>query len=116
MIEAVLGEIYEVDSMKQFQYLEFLNALHKLLEGNENRFLCRYSTKTMVAKILSTDYPYQEDDIEYLLDMVNYHMRLLNYESKKQYFKLGKALDKIIPESEFYLDSCSSQSEEVKIG
>lgn len=102
--------------MKQFQYLEFLNALQKLLEGKENRLLCRYSTKNKIARILHTDYPYQEDDIEYLLDMVNYQMRLTNYDSKKKYYKLGKALDSIICESEFYLDSMLLEGEEAKIG
>ena len=102
--------------MKQFQYLEFMNALQKLLTCTENRFQCRYSTKKMVERILSTEYPYKEDDIEYLLDMVNYEMRLTDYDSKKKYYKLGKVLDKIIPESEFYVDQCAPASEEVKIG
>ncbi len=102
--------------MKQFQYLEFVNTLQKILEGKENRLLCRYSTKSMIAKILHTDYPYREDDIEYLLDMVNYQMRMTNYDSKKKYYKLGRALDHIILDSEFYLDSMTLEAEEVKIG
>ena len=102
--------------MKQFQYLEFVNTLQKILEGKENRLLCRYSTKSMIAKILHTDYPYREDDIEYLLDMVNYQMRMTNYDSKKKYYKLGKVLDHIILESEFYLDSVTFEAEEAKIG
>ena len=102
--------------MKQFQYLEFMSALQKLLESTENRFQCRYSTKKTVPKILYTDYPYQEDDVEYLLDMVNYEMRLTDYDSKKKYYKLGKVLDKIIPESEFYVDQFAPAGEEVKIG
>ena len=102
--------------MKQFQYLEFMSALQKLLESNENRFQCRYSTKMTVDRILRTEYPYKEDDIEYLLDMVNYEMRLTDYDSKKKYYKLGKVLDKIVPESEFYVDQFAPVGEIIKIG
>ena len=70
----------------------------------------------MIEKILHTYYPYREDDIEYLLDMVNYQMRMTNYDSKKKYYKLGRALDHIILDSEFYLDSMTLEAEEVKIG
>lgn len=102
--------------MKQFQYQEFISALQKLLDGKENRLLCRYSTKHKIERILDTDYPYQEDDIEYLLDMVNYQMRLTNYDSNKKYYKLGKVLDGIILDSELYLDSIIPEVEEARIG
>ena len=91
--------------VKQFQYQEFYNALSKILCGEESRFYCKPATRKLICKIMNTDYPYKDDDIEYLLDMVNYELRLVHYDSKKKYFKLGKTLDKIVLDSEFYIDA-----------
>lgn len=90
--------------MKQFKYLEFVNKLHKVLEDKETRYHCKYKTRVKLENILGIDYPYKEDDIEYLMDMVNYHMRNTGYDSKKKYYKLGQVLDSIMAESVFYID------------
>lgn len=90
--------------MEQFQFQEFYNALCKLVSGSEHRLRCRQETKLLIHLILTLQYPYQSDDLEYLMDMVNYELRLTHYNGKKSRYYLGKALDRIVSNSVFYIE------------
>lgn len=81
----------------QFHFEEFT----RLLEGaaGTDEFLhCNAHTKAVLRRLLSTDYPEQEDDIEFLMDMVNYEMRRRNYTGQKRRFPVTKILDRLCNE------------------
>lgn len=89
----------EVTIMKtpQFFYKEFSRLLERAA-GDDNFLHCNSHTKTVLRQILSTDYPEQEDDIEFLMDMVNYKMRNRNYTGQKHRFPATKILDQLCSE------------------
>lgn len=61
----------------------------------------------MLRQILYTEYPYQEDGIEYLMDMTNYYIRKSGYSGRKSRFPISKYLD-LICQDEFYINSFST--------
>lgn len=89
----------EVITMKtpQFFYEEFTRLLERAASGDD--FLhCNPHTKAVIRQILSTDYLEQEDDIEFLMDMVNHEMRKRNYTGQKRRFPATKLLDQLCSE------------------
>lgn len=85
----------------QFHLEEFTRLLQRTIDGDD--FLhCNSHTKVILEKILSSDYPEQEDDIEFLMDMVNYEMRKRDYTGRKRRFPVTKLLDQLCCEP-FYI-------------
>lgn len=78
----------------QFHLEEFIRLLHRA-SGNDDFLHCRPETKEMIRLILSTDYPEQKDDIEYLMDMINYEMRRRRYSGPKRRFPATRYLDRL---------------------
>lgn len=84
------------DYMKipQFYPEEFIRLLHRAV-GNDPFLHCRPETKEIINLILLTDYQEREDDIEYLMDMINYEIRKKGYDGPKRRFPATKHLDRL---------------------
>lgn len=78
----------------QFHFEEFVRLLQRA-SGNDAFLHCKPETKERIKQILLTDYPEQEDDIEYLMDMINYEMRKKGYYGPKRRFPATKYLDRL---------------------
>lgn len=81
----------------QFKLEEFTRLLQRAA-GNDSFLHCRPETKAILQRILSTDYPEQADDIEFLMDMINYEMRKKKYSGQKRHFPATKYLDQLCAE------------------
>lgn len=88
--------------IKQFTYKEFLRLLMRVADDNGRAYHCTLETISLIRHILATDYPYQQDDIEYIADTINYHLRCLQYKGEKRRFPISKYLDQICKD-EFYI-------------
>ena len=82
----------------QFHMAEFERLLTRIVSGNESFYHCSAATIATLKEILHTDYPEREDDIEFLMDMVNYHMRQSGYSSAKSRFPISRHLDQLCAE------------------
>lgn len=91
-------------NVPQFLFAEYERLLHRIADDSEGRFSCRPETISTIRCILNTDYPYREDDIEYLMDMTNYQMRLNGYTGKKSRYPISRPLDQFCSD-ELYIDS-----------
>ena len=90
----------------KFQYAEYLRLLERVILNKSGFYHCRPETICTLRQILYTDYPYQEDDLEYLMDMTNYYIRKSGYSGRKSRFPISKYLD-LICRDEFYIDAYS---------
>lgn len=63
----------------QFHIAEFERLLKRAVSGRDSFYHCSAETVATIKDILHTDYPEREDDIEFLMDMVNYRMRQSDY-------------------------------------
>lgn len=88
--------------MRYFKYNEFYRLLKKIIQDESGLYHCKTNTITLLEKILLSDYDYQKDDIEYIMDMTNYYMNHSGYSGKKSRFPVCKYLD-LICRSEFYV-------------
>ena len=88
--------------IKQYKYKEFERLLERVAADDQGAYHCTPETVRSIRDILHTKYPYQQDDIEYILDVVNYHLRRLQYKGDKQRFPVSKYLD-MICKDEFYI-------------
>lgn len=88
----------------QFLYAEYLRLLERVILNKSGFYHCRLETICILRQILYTEYPYQEDDIEYLMDMTNYHMRTSGYSGRKSRFPISKYLD-LICQDELYINA-----------
>ena len=77
----------------QFHLEEFTRFLQRVIHGESLH--CNSYTKLILDKILSSDYPEKTEDIEYLMDMVNYEMRKKHYTGHKQRFPATRLLDQL---------------------
>ncbi len=82
----------------QFHMAEFERLLTRIVCGNDSFFHCSGATITTLKEILHTSYPEQEDDIEFLMDMVNYRMRQSGYKGAKSRFPISRHLDQLCAE------------------
>ena len=81
----------------QFHFEEFTRLLERA--ASADGFLhCSPHAQTVIRLILSTDYLEQEDDIEFLIDMVNYEMCKRNYTGQKRRFPATRILDQLCDE------------------
>lgn len=87
----------------QFLYAEYLRLLERVILNKSGFYHCRPETICTLHQILYTDYPYREDDLEYLMDMTNYYIRKSGYSGRKSRFPISKYLD-MICRDEFYID------------
>lgn len=87
---------------KQFTYKQFERLLVRVADDNDTFYHCIPKTVQIIRDILTIDYPYQQDDIEYIADMVNFHLRSLQYCGDKWRFPISKYLDEIC-QGELYL-------------
>lgn len=87
----------------KFLYAEYLRLLERVILNKSGFYHCRPETICVLRQILYTDYPYQEDDLEYLMDMTNYYMRKSGYSGRKSRFPISKYLD-LICRDDFYID------------
>lgn len=90
-------------SAPQFLYAEYLRLLERIILDKSGHYHCRPETICTLRQILYTEYPYREDDLEYLMDMTNYHIRKSGYSGKKSRFPISRYLD-LICRDEFYID------------
>lgn len=97
--------------IKQFTYKEFYRLLVRVAHNDGTAYHCTPETIQTIRNILNTDYPYQEDDIEYILDVTNYHLRCLQYNGVKQRFPISKYLD-LICKDEFYISEFLNTKQE----
>lgn len=93
--------------VKQFKYSEFKTILTMMIERSKLYQLDLFSLKK-IRLILYTDYPEQIDDLEYLIDMVNYYIRknkLFYQRSHRAAYLniISRYLNEILT-SEFYID------------
>ena len=70
-------------TIPQFQAAEFERLLKRVAGGKDSFYHCSAATVAIIKDILYTDYPEREDDIEFLMDMVNYQLRKLGYQGSK---------------------------------
>ncbi len=88
----------------QFLYAEYIRLLERVILNKSGFYHCSPETICILRHILYTEYPYQEDDIEYLMDMTNYYIRKSGYSGRKSRFPISKYLD-LICKDEFYIDA-----------
>lgn len=77
----------------QFHIAEFERLLKRAVSGHDSFYHCSAETVATIKDILHTDYPEREDDIEFLMDMVNYRMRQSDYKGPKPRFPVSRHLD-----------------------
>ncbi len=94
----------------QFLYAEYLRLLERVILNKSGFYHCKPKTLCMLRQILYTEYPYQEDDIEYLMDMTNYYIRKSGYSGRKSRFPISKYLD-LICQDEFYINSFATSEQ-----
>lgn len=82
----------------QFHAAEFERLLERVISGHDNFYHCSAETIATIKEILHTNYPEKEDDIEYLMDMVNYQMRQSGYRGSKPRFPVSRHLDRLCTE------------------
>lgn len=95
-------------NVPQFFYAEFERLLWHIAEDTENHFFCRPITIIVIKRILTTDYSFRADDIEYLMDMTNYQIRLQKYTGKKSRFPISRHLDQFC-QDELYINTALSR-------
>lgn len=88
--------------MHYFKYNEFVRLLERILLNKSGFYHLKDDTIAMLDQILHSCYEYQRDDIEYIMDMVNYYMNHTGYSGKKSRFPISKYLD-IICQGDFYI-------------
>ena len=91
-------------SIPQFHIAEFERLLERVIGGRDNFFHCSAATVATIKEIMYTDYPEKEDDIEFLMDMVNYQMRQSGYKGPKPRFPISRHLDQFCSEP-LYINS-----------
>lgn len=89
--------------MKYYKYADFYRLLQKIIADTTGTYHCAPLTLRFLKLILITEYPYKEEDIEYIMDMINFYMRKKNYTGPKKMFPISKYLDKICRQ-DFYID------------
>lgn len=82
----------------QFHTAEFIKLLERVISGKNSFYHCSSSTISTLKAILHTNYPEREDDIEFLMDMINYQMRQEGYSGPKLRFPVSKHLDRFCKE------------------
>lgn len=93
--------------LKQFKDFEFRKVLTQMIR-EPDKFKMSYSSVEIITLILNTDYLEKEDDLEYLLDMTNYYIKihelLYNKHHRIEYLIIISGyLEQIINESIFYV-------------
>lgn len=88
----------------QFLYAEYKRLLERVILNKSGFYHCQPETLCTLRRILYTEYPYQEDDLEYLMDMTNYYIRNSGYSGRKSRFPISKCLD-LICRDEFYINA-----------
>lgn len=94
---------------KQFKYKEFWRILERVAGNNDSTYHCTPQTLQVIHNILYTDYPYQQDDIEYIMDVMNYHLRCQQYTGDKHRFPISKYLDQICKDDLYVVDFLTSE-------
>lgn len=80
-------------TIPQFQTAEFERLLKRVAGRQDSFYHCSVTTVSIIKDILYTDYPEREDDIEFLMDMINYQMRKSGYIGRKARFPVSRHLD-----------------------
>ena len=94
---------------KQFKYKEFLRILERVAGNSDSAYHCTPNTIQVIRNILHTDYPYQQDDIEYIMDVMNYHLRCQQYTGNKQRFPISRYLDQICSDDLYVAEFLTSE-------
>lgn len=79
----------------QFHMAEFRRLLERVAGETDSFYHCSPETVSLIGRILSTRYRGRTDDIEYLMDMVNYQMRLTSYLGPKTRYPVSRHLDRL---------------------
>jgi hypothetical protein len=87
----------------QFHIAEFERLLRRIAGGRDDFYHCSPATVGAIKAILDTAYPEKEDDIEFLMDMVNHRMRQSGYKGPKPRFPISRHLDQFCAEP-LYID------------
>lgn len=87
----------------QFHIAEFERLLKRIVGGRDDFYHCSPATVSAIKVILGTAYPEKKDDIEFLMDMVNYRMRQSGYKGSKPRFPISRHLDQLCAEP-LYID------------
>lgn len=87
----------------QFHIAEFERLLRRIAGGHDDFYHCSPATVGAIKTILDTAYPEKEDDIEFLMDMVNHRMRQSGYKGSKPRFPISRHLDQLCAEP-LYID------------
>lgn len=85
-------------NIPQFHTAEFERLLERAADGRDSFYHCSAETVAVIKDILYTDYPEREDDIEFLMDMVNYQLRKSGYQGRKPRFPVSRHLDQFCAE------------------
>lgn len=101
--------------VKQYTYKEFSRLLMRVINDKEGAYHCTPETVSIIRTILYTNYPYQQDDIEYIADTINYHLRRLQYKGDKRRFPISRYLDSICSD-EFYVTEYLDRDKERRSG
>jgi len=76
----------------QYKLSEFIRLLEHVATDKDQSFHCSDSTYTTISKLLETEYDEKEDDLEYLMDIVNISLEHTGCTNKKR-FPVSKYLD-----------------------
>lgn len=76
----------------QYKNMEFRRLLKKIATERESSYHCKDETYETISKMLTTDYPEKDDDIDYLMDIINICLARKSCTDKK-HFPISKYLD-----------------------
>jgi len=76
----------------QYKTQEFLRLLTNIAEKRNKSYHCQESTYEIISKLLSTEYKHKDDDIDYLMDVVNSSLAYKKCQ-RKNTFPVSKYLD-----------------------
>ena len=69
----------------QYKLPEFIRLLEHIATDKDQSFHCSDSTYTTISKLLETEYDEKEDDLEYLMDIVNISLEHTGCTNKKRF-------------------------------
>ena len=76
----------------QYGLPEFIKLLERVAIDKDQSFHCSNFTYATISKLLETEYDEKEDDLEYLLDIINISLEQTGCTNKKR-FPVSKYLD-----------------------
>lgn len=81
-----------ITTIAQYKNKEFRRLLARVAEEREHSFHCEKYTYDTIATLLTTEYNGKDDDIDFLMDIVNFNLKKRCCTDKRR-FPISRCLD-----------------------